>query len=152
MDSTGQFHQKPPAQIAVDVLVDGGLLMNYPIGLFDQNRYLSHPNIDCAANQPIFNVETLGLRLERAEKIKADAQNLGLAAYPIQNFRGYMGAFYNLVSEAANRFNFHADDLKRTVSIDFKNTNPRVRKLSDTEKATLVESGKAGVSAFFGVK
>ena len=148
MDSTGQFYKKPPRQMAVDVLVDGGLLMNYPIGLFDQNRYLNQPNSDWEANKVIFNPETLGLRLERTEQIKADVQNLGLAAYPIRNFRGYMGAFYNLVSEAANRFNFHAEDLQRTVSIDFKNTNPRVRKLSTIEKTILLQSGKAGVAGF----
>lgn len=59
-----------------------------------------------------------------------------------------MGAFYTLVSEAANRYNFHSEDLKRTISIDFKDVSPIVRKLSDAEKNTLVESGRKCVSDF----
>jgi len=148
MDSTGRFYSRPPRNIAADVLVDGGVLMNYPIHLFDQNRFLTHPQSDLPAEARVFNTETIGLRLESAEQIKADADNFELAPYPIRSFKSYLGAFYNLVSEAANRYNFHAEDLKRTISIDFMDVSPRVRKLSDTEKNTLVESGRKCVSVF----
>ncbi|WP_428654207.1 patatin-like phospholipase family protein [Runella sp.] len=148
MDSTGRFYQRPPRTIPADVLVDGGLLMNYPIGLFDQNRFLSTPQANLTPEAPVFNAETLGLRLESAEQIKADAQNFGLAAYPIRSFKTYMGAFYNLVSEAANRNNFRPEDLKRTISIDFQNIGPKVRKLSEAEKNVLIGSGKKCVGDF----
>jgi len=148
MDSTGRLYKNPPRLMPSDVLVDGGLLMNYPIGLFDQNRYLTHRDPNLPEKAPVFNHETLGLRLERAEQIQADAQNMGLATYPIQGFKGYIGAFYNLVSEAANRLSFRPEDLKRTVSIDFKNIGAKVRKLSDEEKTTLLNSGRAGVASF----
>lgn len=148
MDSTGRFYQRPPRTIPADVLVDGGLLMNYPIGLFDQNRFLSTPRPDMAPEAPVFNTETLGLRLESAEQIKADAQNFGLASYPIRSFKTYMGAFYNLVSEAANRYNFRPEDLKRTISIDFQNIGPKVRKLSEAERNVLIGSGKKCVGDF----
>ncbi len=148
MDSTGKFYQRPPRTVPADVLVDGGLLMNYPIGLFDQNRFLSIPKADLAPETFVFNEETLGLRLESAEQIKADAQNLGLASYPIRSFKSYMGAFYNLVSEAANRYGFRPEDLKRTISIDFQNIGPKVRKLSEAEKNVLIGSGKKCVGDF----
>lgn len=148
MDSTGQFYSRPPRNIPADVLVDGGMLMNYPIHLFDQNRYLSRPQADLSPEAKVFNTETIGLRLESAEQIKADAENFELAPYPIRSFKTYMGAFYTLVSEAANRYNFHSEDLKRTISIDFKDVSPIVRKLSDAEKNTLVESGRKCVSDF----
>ncbi|MDF7821915.1 patatin-like phospholipase family protein [Runella sp. MFBS21] len=148
MDSTGKFYERPPRNIAADVLVDGGLLMNYPIGLFDQNRFLSAPNPYISPESPVFNAETIGLRLESAEQIKADAQNFGLAPYPIRSFKTYMGAFYNLVSEAANRYNFRPEDLQRTISIDFKNVGAKVRKLSEIEKKTLIDSGKECVGDF----
>jgi NTE family protein len=152
MDSTGRFYSRPPRNIPADVLVDGGLLMNYPIGLFDQNRFLSHPQPGLAPEATVFNAETLGLRLESAEQIKADAQNFGLAPYPIQSFKTYMGAFYNLISEAANRYNFRPEDLKRTISIDFQNIGAKVRRLSEAEKKVLIESGKKGVETLFGGK
>lgn len=148
MDTTGKFYERPPRNIAADVLVDGGLLMNYPIGLFDQNRFLSSPNPYISPESPVFNAETIGLRLESAEQIKADAQNFGLAPYPIRSFKTYMGAFYNLVSEAANRYNFRPEDLQRTISIDFKNVGAKVRKLSEIEKKTLIDSGKQCVGDF----
>ncbi len=148
MDSTGRFYSQPPRTIPSDVLVDGGLLMNYPIGLFDQNRFLSNSQPDVVPEATVFNPETLGLRLESTEQIKADAQNFGLAPYPIRGFKAYIGAFYNLVSEATNRYNFRPEDLKRTVSIDFQNIGAKVRKLSEAEKNVLIESGKKGVVNF----
>ncbi|RDB04118.1 patatin-like phospholipase family protein [Runella aurantiaca] len=148
MDSTGRFHQRPPRTIPADVLVDGGLLMNYPIGLFDQNRYLSTPQPNLPPETPVFNAETLGLRLESAEQIKADTQGFELASYPIRSFKTYMGAFYTLVSEAANRYNFRPEDLKRTISIDFQNIGAKVRKLSEAEKNVLIGSGKKCVGDF----
>lgn len=148
MDSTGRFYSRPPRTVPADVLVDGGLLLNYPIGLFDQNRFLSQPQPQLSPDAYVFNHETLGLRLESAEQIKADAQNFGLAPYPIRSFKTYMGAFYNLVSEAANRASFRPEDLKRTISIDFQSIGVKVRKLSLLEKNTLIESGKKGVCDF----
>jgi NTE family protein len=70
-----------------DVLVDGGLLMNYPIGLFDKNRFLSTPQSNTAPDASVFNAETLGLRLESAEQIKADAQNMGRHRIPFEVLR-----------------------------------------------------------------
>jgi NTE family protein len=148
MDSTGRFYSRPPRTIPADVLVDGGLLMNYPIGLFDKNRFLSTPQPNTAPDASIFNAETLGLRLESAEQIKADAQNMGLAPYPIRSFKTYMGAFYNLISEAANRYSLRPEDLKRTISVDFQNIGGKVRKLTEAEKNVLIESGKKCVGEF----
>ncbi|MEZ4903037.1 MAG: patatin-like phospholipase family protein [Spirosomataceae bacterium] len=148
MDSTGRFYSRPPRSIPSDVLVDGGILMNYPIHLFDQNRYLSHPKADLPPDAKLFNTETIGLRLESAEQIKADTESFALAPYPIRSFKSYMGAFYTLVSEAANRYNFHPEDLQRTISIDFQEVGGRVRKLSETEKNVLVESGRKCVATF----
>lgn len=150
MDSTGRFYMRPPRNIPADVLVDGGLLMNYPIGLFDKNRFLSNPQSNVSPDTFVFNNETLGLRLESAEQIKADAQNMGLAPYPIRSFKTYMGAFYNLISEAANRYSLRPEDMKRTISIDFQNMGPKVRKLTEAEKTTLIESGKKCVGDFWG--
>jgi len=148
MDSTGRFYSRPPRNIPADVLVDGGILMNYPIGIFDKNRFLSNPQPNVASEATVFNAETLGLRLESAEQIKADAQNMGLAPYPIRSFKTYMGAFYNLISEAANRYSLRPEDLKRTISVDFQNIGGKVRKLTEAEKNILIESGKKCVGEF----
>lgn len=149
MDSTGRFYKNPPVNTAADVLVDGGVLMNFPIDIFDQNQYLESPLGHFPPSTKIFNPTTLGLRLERSEQIKADAQNMGLASYSIRDFRSYLGAFYNLVSEVNNRNNFSSADLKRTISIDFQHIGARVRKISEEEKQTLINNGKKAVEVFF---
>lgn len=43
--------------------IDGGVLKNYPIDIFDYNEYLSEPFFDQAPNTKIFNPETLGFML-----------------------------------------------------------------------------------------
>ena len=99
LDAAGHVVRgKPAPGQPVEVLVDGGLLANYPLTLFDQPRYLppgSPPGLTA-------NPETLGLRLDRAEQIALDTLAPGrqaLAPYDIQNFAGYLGALYTVALE-----------------------------------------------------
>jgi len=62
----------------VQVLVDGGLLANYPVDLFDYPRYLPAGRAAAPdARGHVFNPETLGLRLDRAEQIPLDGAPAG---------------------------------------------------------------------------
>jgi NTE family protein len=99
----------------VQVLVDGGLLANYPLTMFDQPRYLPF-SLRCTGH--VVNPETLGLRLDRAEQIALDTRLPAarqLAPYDIQNFNGYVGALYTVALENLNPA--HAADWPRTISI-----------------------------------
>ena len=178
------------------VLVDGGLLANYPIGLFDHPRYLSAANapdesatafpesakvvtsplatpeartakgvakplVTSAAPAPrsvaslagpgaVYNPETLGLRLDRAEQIPLDATPAGrqqLAPYDISDFNSYIGALYTVALENLNPV--QPADQMRTVNIDFLNFSPRIKRISDAQKKQLMDSGRKGVQAFF---
>ncbi|WP_188811537.1 patatin-like phospholipase family protein [Hymenobacter cavernae] len=151
LDEQGNVVVKPMKGQKINVLVDGGLLANYPIDLFDKPRYL--PNQTSSAqpsNNRIINPETLGLRLDRAEQIAYDTARTGrqqLAPYTISNFGSYIGALYTLAIENLNPA--QPEDWKRTVSISTLGFNPKIKRISEAQKQQLVESGRQGVQVFF---
>ena len=99
-----------------DLWVDGGVLLNYPIRVFDNRRFASGPaGPDSTA--AFVNPETLGLRLDRPEQIAFDHAAGGLAPYKIGRFSHYMQAFFNIVYENVNRQPLLATDWPRTISI-----------------------------------
>jgi NTE family protein len=138
---------KPQAGQPVQVLVDGGLLANYPLHIFDQPQFLpaSLPPGTTA------NPETLGLRLDRAEQIALDTLPTGrqaLAPYDIHDFSSYIGALYTVTLENLNPA--LPSDWPRTISINTMGFRPKVKRISDEQKAQLIASGRAGVQAFCG--
>ncbi|MEJ8800657.1 patatin-like phospholipase family protein [Pontibacter sp. H249] len=151
LDQQGNIVTKPEKGQQLDVLVDGGILANFPLTLFDDPKYLDQvlPEQKNYDTQGIFhNPQTLGLRLDRDEQIAYDEQQAGLAPYNINKFSDYMSAFYTIVKESLNRQNLTPHDWDRTVSISTAGFGSRVRKLSETEKSTLLVSGRKGVQAF----
>ncbi|HEX8507322.1 MAG TPA: patatin-like phospholipase family protein [Hymenobacter sp.] len=141
--------QPAPGQ-PVQVLVDGGLLANYPVDLFDKPRYLPAGTAGTPdANGNVFNPETLGLRLDRAEQIPLDTATTGrrqLAPYNVTDFSTYMGALYTVALENLNPM--QPQDWKRTVSINFLGFSPKIKRVTDAQKQQLMDSGRDGVKAF----
>ncbi|MBW7466788.1 NTE family protein [Pontibacter aydingkolensis] len=151
LDQEGNIVTKPKKGQQVDVLVDGGILANFPLTLFDDQKYLDNSSAlsqDYDSQGIYHNPQTLGLRLDRDEQIAFDEQQAGLAPYNINKFGDYMGAFYTIVKESLNRQSLTSHDWDRTVSISTAGFSPRVRKLSETEKSTLLASGRKGVQSF----
>ncbi|WBO83823.1 patatin-like phospholipase family protein [Hymenobacter yonginensis] len=155
LDARGNVIQgKPEKGQPVQVLVDGGLLANYPVELFDYPRYL--PTQLSASTKPdaegrVYNPETLGLRLDRAEQIACDTLPTGrqeLAPYDINGFGSYIGALYNLTEETLNPT--RAQDWSRTISINTEGFAPKIKRMPDADKQRLMASGRKGVQAFFG--
>ncbi|SHJ39525.1 NTE family protein [Hymenobacter daecheongensis DSM 21074] len=145
LDGQGHVVQQPAKGQAVEVLVDGGLLANYPIDLFDKPSYRP----EGAAAPTAINPETLGLRLDRPEQIAYDTLATGrqqLAPYAINSFGSYVGALYNLAIENLNPP--RATDWARTISISTAGFNPKIKRVSAAQKQQLMDSGRAGVRAF----
>lgn len=140
---------KPRPGQPVQVLVDGGLLANYPLHLFDEPRYLP------AGLPPgtTANPETLGLRLDRDEQIALDTLSPGrqqLAPYAIHDFPSYIGALYTVALENLNPT--QPADWPHTISISTAGFGPKVRRISAAQKAQLMASGRAGVQAFLATR
>ena len=146
MDSLHNITYKPKKNIDYEIFVDGGILQNFPIHIFDSTKYID-PNADTSRYQ--FNPGTLGIRLDSRDQIEHDLQQKkGLAPFKITGFKSYTSAFYNIIIENLNRTNLTSNDWKRTISIDTERIGPRVKKLSSANKDILIESGKTGARAF----
>lgn len=132
VDSIGNCYSKQNESNTLDIMVDGGIIGNFPIDIFDLKT----------ADKRIPNFETIGFRIDSDAQIANDQENQALATYPIQNFSDYITAFYSMVIENLNRNQLDAADWKRTVSISSKGIGPKVKKLSQEEKTRLIEAGK----------
>jgi NTE family protein len=152
LDEQGRVIQGKPAKgQPVQVMVDGGMMANYPVDMFDKPRYLSAgtPQTVPDARGNVFNSETLGLRLDRAEQIALDTTATGrqaLAPYDIKDFGSYIGALYNITEENLNPA--HPEDWSRTISINTLDFSPKIKRMSEAEKQQLMDSGRRGVQAF----
>ncbi|MEI7594566.1 MAG: patatin-like phospholipase family protein [Bacteroidota bacterium] len=136
IDRMGTVIESTKNRNDLDLVVDGGLLANFPLFIFD--------SIDNNGNR-IINNETLGFRIDSDKQITADKNNEGLAICNINNISDYIVSFYTITLESLNRNDLTADDWKRTVSISSCNISPRVKKLSKEQKELLIESGKNGM-------
>ncbi len=142
IDEKGKVIHHPKQKRGLDVLVDGGIIGNFPIRIFDSTRYISK-NL---ANSFIFNPGTLGFRIDSEAQIKNDKEGKQLATMQVSNLKEYVLAFYNIVIENLNRQTLTSQDWKRTVSISDKKIGPRAQiKLSAFEVETLMQSGKESI-------
>ena len=147
IDNAGNIiHKKDNQREGIEVMVDGGIIANFPIQLFDSTRYTSDRRVE--ENAYVFNEQTLGIRLDRAEQILYDEHQLELAPYKIKNFTDYIGAFYTIIIESLNRTNLTEKDYERIIYIDTVNMSPKIRRLSAAQKSRLFDSGREGVKAF----
>ncbi|MBX9850372.1 MAG: patatin-like phospholipase family protein [Cytophagaceae bacterium] len=126
------------------VMVDGGVIANFPIHIFDHRKYMYQNNDSAAFKNP----QTVGLRLDTDEQIFYDEQEKGLAPVEIQQLKNFTAAFYNIVIENLNRKNLTSEDWSRTISISTGDVGPRIRKISEEDKNILIENGKKGVRKY----
>jgi len=134
IDSSGKTFHRPTQKQGFDMMVDGGLLENFPIHIFDKQ-------------QP--DLYTIGFRIDHDPQIENDKGDRTLAEMPVEDVRQYFSAFYNIVSENLNRQRLSITDWQRTVSISDGNVLPRVRKLSKEEVTLLLENGRKAVQERF---
>ncbi|GAB2531286.1 patatin-like phospholipase family protein [Rufibacter soli] len=150
MDANGRVYPKPQPQGLTSVMVDGGLLANFPLTVFDHQRYASvPPPVPAAGEARFINPETLGIRLDHDDQIAYDTERRGLAPQQIEDLPSYLNAFYRIVLENLNRHELTPADWDRTVSVSTAGFGPKVKRLSEKDKAKLLESGQAGMLRFF---
>jgi len=137
IDSVGRVYNKNNANADLDVVVDGGIIGNFPIFLFDSLT------IDSLNNQiRIPNYKTIGVRIDSDLQIKNDSLTKELVHMPIKNMSDYLVAFYVLVLENLNRTPLIQEDWKRTISVSSVGISPRIKKLNMEQKELLIKSGE----------
>ncbi len=144
IDSTGKRYKKPKENQALDLLVDGGILANFPIGIFD-----SLTTDAAGSTRRTANFKTIGVRIDTDEQIAYDALGRALAPVEINNIKDYLSGFYTVVLENLNREQLIPEDWDRTISVSSKSITPKVKRLSALQKSILIESGENSTKAFF---
>jgi NTE family protein len=150
-----------------DVFVDGGLLSNYPIHLFDREKYVEETarharrtdyyeaqNADLRRSRPqsspyVYNRETLGFRLDSKREIAIFRDGAEPPREKIDDFFDYALALIRTIMEAQGNQHLHSDDWHRTVYIDTLGVGTTDFDLSDERKQALMESGRTHTERYF---
>ena len=148
-----------------DVYVDGGVLRNYPIKLFDREKYVSAEKakktdyydeinkrlakLERPISRYVFNKETLGFRLDRKEEISMFRDQAEPQHHKIKDIFDYIWGLVDTYMETQANNHLHSDDWQRTIYIDTLGVKTTDFDLSDKKKRKLIESGKKGVREYF---
>lgn len=92
--------------------------------------------------QRVPDPHTLGVRIDSDEQIRQDAISPQLSPLPIQGLNDYVAALYIYVLENLNRHQLTEADWQRTISVSSAGISPRIKKLSASQKESLVQSGR----------
>lgn len=137
IDSIGRVYKKHQGVENLDVVVDGGIMGNFPIFMFDSI------GIDSFNNKiRIPNYKTIGVRIDSDLQIKSDSLDKELVPVQISNIGNYLQAFYLIILENLNRNKLIPEDWERTISVSSAGISPKIRKLTKEEKEVLILSGE----------
>jgi NTE family protein len=153
-----------------DVYVDGGVMLNYPVKLFDRMRYIDQAEAPGAARRTeyynkenarfallrpgrspyVYNRQTLGLRLDTQEEIGLYRYDEPLGGTPIRKFSDYARALMGSLMNVQENVHLHGDDWQRTVYINTLDVGTTDFHISRERKDALVEQGIRGTENYFG--
>jgi NTE family protein len=131
-----------------DLYIDGGMINNYPINMFDSCVNGNDP-FDCENIK--YNYQTLGLKLERPEQIQQFNNGItAIAPHPVSSLNDYKLALINLLQEILGRKTINLENEKgRTIYISYGNVFGKIRKVSTAEKKELFNNGAKAAENFF---
>jgi NTE family protein len=152
-----------------DVYVDGGVMLNYPVKLFDRMRYIDRAeaaevarettyynkeNARFALARPgrspyVYNRQTLGLRLDTEQEIGLYRYDEPLVGRPIRRFDEYAGALVRSLMNVQERVHLHSDDWQRTVYINTLDVRTTDFHITPQRQDALVEQGILGSENYF---
>lgn len=149
--------------------VDGGVILNYPVKLFDREKYIDMTSESEAArsvdyynrensifllNQPdrspyVYNKQTLGIRLDTQEEIGLFRYGETGSTNKIENFIDYAGALVSAAMNAQENYHLHSDDWQRTIYINTLDVKTTDFKLKNEKKLALINEGIKGTEEYF---
>lgn len=152
-----------------DVYVDGGLLNNYPVKLFDRKKYLTKAKLSSHGHETsyykkhnqqlkrkgldlnpyIYNKETLGFRLDTEREIAVFRDQAQPVAEEVDDFSSYSLNLIKTIMGSQANTHLHGDDWQRTIYIDTLGVKTTDFSLSEAKKKALVESGRKGTQDYF---
>jgi NTE family protein len=151
-----------------DVMVDGGVVNNYPVKLFDRIKYIADE--DCGsmavetdyyqaeneeflkrypkASPYVYNKQTLGFHLDNPDKIGVYRDGRQERVLEIRNLLEFSRALTRALMNNFGNKHLHSDDWSRTVYIDTLGVPVTNFHLDDKDKLALMESGRKGADAY----
>ena len=147
-----------------DVYVDGGLVDNYPIKLFDREKYVEKYGVATEyyarhneglkqrgreISRYLYNQETLGFRLDAAKEIAVFRDQAEPPHHEIEDFFDYAWQLVGTILNIQNSMHLHSDDWHRTIYIDTVGVKTTDFGLSDDRKNDLLTSGRDCTTAYF---
>ena len=147
-----------------DVYVDGGVLSNYPVKLFDREKYVTNNKRSTEyyekhnarltkeglnISKYVYNKETLGFRLDSGKEIGMFRDQQEPVHNPINNFHDYGQALVMTLLDFQNNLHLNSDDWHRTIYIDASAAKTTEFSLVEEKKNALVDAGRDGVTNYF---
>jgi NTE family protein len=137
-----------------DVFVDGGAINNYPVKIFDRQKYIDDEaliripnyyekenkllkNISPESSPYIYNKETLGFRLDSEKEIGVFRDGQEPQHTEIDSFMDYTMQLIKTVLAVQDSQHLHTDDWHRTVYIDSLGVGTTDFDLKDSQKKSL---------------
>jgi NTE family protein len=148
----------------IDVCVDGGLLDNYPIKIFDRKKYVSenwrnrdyykkyNRNLkkeDQGEEIWMYNMETLGFKLDSANEIAVFRDHKKPKPKKIENLFDYTKCLVSAIFNIQSSMHLHSDDWKRSIYIDTLGISTFDFDISKKDKLKLIESGEKCTEKYF---
>lgn len=149
LDNRLQKIKKSDTVSFVNYYVDGGMLSNYPISLFDTCEDGSPNPLLCSKVK--FNHQTIGIKLERPQQIDSlNENNIRIPAYNINRLSEYLSAFSNLLMETLSRKYPGLENEKgRTIYVSQGNIPSLIKKTKQQDKLLLYQNGVKAANDFF---
>lgn len=149
LDNHLQKIKKTDSLSFANYYVDGGMLCNYPISMFDTCEDGGVNPLTAAKVK--FNTQTIGIKLERPQQIDSLNNNsVRIPSYDIDKLSEYLAAFANLLMETLSRKYPGLENEKgRTIYVSQGNISSRVKRTKQQDKLLLYNNGIKAANDFF---
>jgi len=132
-----------------DLYVDGGVSWNYPIDIFDDQKYDEKKEMTTREDTgKIYNTGTLGLRVGTLEEISSVRNGKGIHKQ-IGGLKEYGGALVEYMLHTSNRIHLHKLDRHRTIFLNSLDVGTTEFGLSDKRSEQLIASGYKCAQEYF---
>ena len=149
LDNNMQKVKKKDTLSFINYYVDGGMLSNYPISMFDtcEQGYLS----PLLCDKIKFNAQTIGIKMERPQQIDSLYINsINIPSYTINRLSVYLAAFSNLLMETLSRKYPGLENEKgRTIYVSQGNISSQIKRTRQQDKMMLYDNGVKAANDFF---
>jgi NTE family protein len=147
-----------------DVYVDGGILDNYPIKLFDREKYVNkfanepeyYKKLNAELNSNglvispyVYNKETLGFRLDSGGEDCMLNEQVEPTRNEIKDFFEFTKSLVTIYLESQQNQHLHSDDWDRTIYIDTLNVKTIEFDLNTEIRNALIQSGRECAERYF---